>query len=81
MTIEICIGSSCYVKGSDKVVLIVKDLLVKRQLDTKVELKGSFCMNACEHGIGVKLNGKMIRILDLDQAEEQLNRALDEALL
>ena len=81
MTIEICIGSSCYVKGSDKVILIVKDLLVKRQLDTNVELKGSFCMHACEHGIGVRINGKMIRILQLDQAEEQLNRALDEALV
>lgn len=81
MTIEICIGSSCYVKGSDKVVLIVKELLIKRQLDTKIEFKGSFCMNVCAQGIGVKVNGKMIRILDLDLAQQQINLALDEALL
>jgi len=61
MTIEICIGSSCYVKGSDKVVLLVKEILVNRGLDAKVELKGSFCMNACTQGIGVKIDGKMIR--------------------
>lgn len=79
MTIEICIGSSCYVKGSDKIVLLMKEILSKRQLDTKVELKGSFCMNACTQGIGIKINGNMIRILDLDQAETQINLALDEA--
>ncbi len=81
MTIEICIGSSCYVKGSDKVVIIVKELLAKRQLDTKVELKGSFCMNACTQGIGVKIDGRMIRILAIEDAETQINIALDEALL
>jgi NADH:ubiquinone oxidoreductase subunit E len=80
MTIEICIGSSCYVKGSDKIVLLMKEILSKRQLDTKVELKGSFCMNACTQGIGIKINGNMIRILDLDQAETQINLALDEAM-
>jgi len=80
MTIEICIGSSCYVKGSDKVVLLVKEILVNRGLDAKVELKGSFCMNACTQGIGVKIDGKMIRLLDLNLAEKQLNLAIDEAL-
>ncbi len=80
MTIEICIGSSCYVKGSDRIVVLMKEILVKRQLDTKVELKGSFCMNACTQGIGVKINKTMIRILDLDAAETQINLALDEVI-
>lgn len=80
MTIAICIGSSCYVKGSDRIVVLMKEILVKRHLDTKVELKGSFCMNACTQGIGVKINKTMIRILDLDAAETQINLALDEAI-
>lgn len=80
MNIEICIGSSCYVKGSDKLVILVREILAERQLESKIELKGSFCMNACSQGIGVRINHKMIRILDLDLAKQQIQNAIDEVL-
>jgi NADH:ubiquinone oxidoreductase subunit E len=81
MNIEICIGSSCYVKGSDKLVTIVREILADRHLESKIELKGSFCMSACTQGIGVRINHKMIRILDIDQAKKQINQAIDEELV
>ncbi len=80
MNIEICIGSSCYVKGSDKLVILVREILAERQLESKIELKGSFCMNACAQGIGVRINHKMIRIMDLDLAKQQIQNAIDEVL-
>ena len=38
ITLEICIGSSCYVKGSNQVVKIINNLLEEKNWKDKVEV-------------------------------------------
>lgn len=42
MTITICIGSSCHLKGSRTIIQKLEELITERQLNDKIELNGSF---------------------------------------
>ena len=60
IVIEICLGSSCYVKGANKVVETVKAYIKENDWDHLIELKGAFCMGNCSDGLGLRINGEII---------------------
>ena len=47
MLIEICIGSSCYLKGSQKLVELFQKEIESRKLDAQITLAGCFCKGMC----------------------------------
>lgn len=47
MIIEICVGSSCHLKGSHEIVELFKDAVQQYNLDNEVTLAGSFCTGKC----------------------------------
>ncbi len=56
MKITVCIGSSCHIKGSRKVVESLQQLIAENGLEDKVELSGTFCMNKCQQGVCVSVD-------------------------
>lgn len=62
MTISICIGSSCHLKGSKQIVERLQKLVTANRLDEKVTLKGAFCMGNCVHGVCVKVDDSMFSV-------------------
>ena len=62
MTITICIGSSCHLKGSRTIIQRLEELITERQLNDKIELNGSFCMGECSNGVCVKINDKLFSV-------------------
>lgn len=56
--ITICIGSSCHLRGSRGVVTILEKLVAASGLEEEINLRGSFCMGECEHGVCVEFEGK-----------------------
>ncbi len=55
MKIEICLGSSCHSKGSNKIVLFLKEYVKK---NSDVKLSGLLCTDRCENGPILIINGK-----------------------
>ena len=51
MKVTVCIGSSCHIKGSRRVVERLQQLLAEKRLTDKVELAGTFCMGKCQQGV------------------------------
>ena len=51
----VCIGSACYVKGSEKIVERLQYHIAQKKLDAEVLLKGSFCLEHCKNGVTVKI--------------------------
>ena len=47
MIIQICVGSACHLKGSEKLVGLFEDALKKYDLENDVTLAGSFCTGRC----------------------------------
>ena len=52
MIIEICVGSSCHIKGSHEIVEMFQKEIQQRTLDNEITLAGCFCNGQC-HREGV----------------------------
>lgn len=79
-TIEICVGSSCFVKGSNELVAVLKKYLEDNNLEDSVQMKGSFCMGQCSKGLGVKVDGKLLEGVTLMNAIELIEKELQLVL-
>ena len=62
MTITICIGSSCHLKGSRTIIQKLEELITEHQLNDKIDLNGSFCMGECSNGVCVKINDELFSV-------------------
>lgn len=54
--IMICVGSTCHLCGSKKVVRRFQELVAQYQLQDKVEMAGKFCMGKCGEGVSVMID-------------------------
>ena len=54
MLIQICVGSSCHLKGSPEIVELLQKSVEEYHLESEVTLVGSFCIGKCNR-IGVTL--------------------------
>ena len=50
MTITVCLGSACHVKGSHFVLEGLKSLIKQHHVEDKVTLAGTFCTGNCQKG-------------------------------
>ena len=54
--VTVCIGSSCHLKGSHRVVSEVQSLIAEHKLKEQIELGGTFCMGKCQQGVCVTVD-------------------------
>lgn len=52
MIIQICVGSSCHLKGSPEIVELLQNAVAEYSLTDEITLAGSFCIGKCNR-IGV----------------------------
>ena len=71
LQIDICVGSSCHLKGSYQILKIFEELIKKNKLEDRVELKASFCLGRCTKGVSVRVEGNFIEELTMVNAEEK----------
>ena len=62
MKITVCIGSSCHLKGSRRVVEELQHLIAENNLKDEAELGGTFCM-AVSRASASRLMTSFIRFL------------------
>lgn len=73
MDVMVCIGSSCYLKGSKDIISILQKLIEHNGLNEKVNLAGSFCMGHCMEGVCVKVDGNLFSVTP-SSTEEFFNK-------
>ena len=54
MIIQICVGSSCHLKGSYDVLEQMKSIVKKYNVEDVVTLQASFCLGDCAEGVTVR---------------------------
>lgn len=58
--VEICVGSSCHLKGSEEIVELLRESVEKNGLEDEVILNGSFCAGKCNRiGVTVTVNDEV----------------------
>lgn len=72
MNITICIGSSCHLKGSRKIINTLDQLSTDNNLQDQVTMAGSFCMGRCTEGVCVTLDGEFFSLTP-ETAEDFFN--------
>lgn len=57
LVVQICVGSSCHLKGSQQIVELMQKAVEEYRLDGEVVLMGSFCAGKCNReGVTVQIN-------------------------
>ena len=57
LIVQICIGSSCHLKGSPEIVQLFENAINEHNLSEEVFLMGSFCIGKCNRlGVSVQIN-------------------------
>jgi NADH:ubiquinone oxidoreductase subunit E len=55
--VQICVGSSCHIKGSPEIVELLQQAVAEHHLEDEVTLAGSFCIGKCNRvGVTVQVN-------------------------
>ena len=55
--VQICVGSSCHLKGSPEIVALLQKAVEEHHLEGEVVLSGSFCIGKCNRvGVTVQVN-------------------------
>ena len=62
MKVTVCIGSSCHIKGSRRVVEGLQNRIAENGLDDKVKLGGTFCMGKCQQGVCVTVDDEFCSV-------------------
>ncbi len=57
VTISICVGSSCHLKGAYDIIHQCEEIISRFGLRDRVELKGTFCLGKCsQEGVTIVIN-------------------------
>lgn len=57
MIIQICVGSSCHIRGSERIVELLQEAIKNDNLERDITLAGSFCIGRCNRvGVTVQVN-------------------------
>lgn len=57
MTVELCMGSSCFARGNSTALSELENFIEDNGLGDKVELVGHLCLGKCNNGPHVMING------------------------
>jgi len=76
ITVTICVGSSCHIKGAREMIACFTDFLSKEGLQDEVELKGSFCMEHCGEGINWKINDEILSSSSVEEGVKMLQKKI-----
>lgn len=61
LSLSVCVGSSCHLKGSYDVIEGFREAISSRGLEDKIELKAAFCLGKCGYdGVTIKVEDKII---------------------
>ena len=60
MIVQICVGSSCHLKGSPEIVELLQNAVEEYHLEDDVVLTGSFCIGKCNRiGVTVQVDDEV----------------------
>jgi NADH:ubiquinone oxidoreductase subunit E len=68
VTVTVCVGSSCHIKGSRQIIVRFNELLKEHGLEDKIELQGSFCMERCGEGLNWQIDDEPITSSSVEEA-------------
>ncbi|NQS76531.1 MAG: 4Fe-4S dicluster domain-containing protein [Peptococcaceae bacterium] len=60
LRVAVCLGTGCYLRGAYDVIKEFNELAEEHDIADFLELKGTFCLEKCDNGISVNINGEIV---------------------
>ena len=60
MTLSVCIGSACHLKGSYEVKTTFQELIAANHLEEQVFLEVAFCLGHCSDGVTIRVDEEIV---------------------
>ena len=70
LTTQVCVGSSCFLRGSKKTIAEIEDLIAEFQMNDKVLPKDCFCHGKRTCGVTVMVGKKLFTGIATNNVEE-----------
>lgn len=64
--IMICLGSSCFSRGNQETLTVIKSYIQTKNLNADLTFKGKLCSGLCNEGPIVVINGEIFREVSAD---------------
>ena len=69
--IEVCVGSSCHLKGAPRIVELLQEKIEKNNLGDEIVLTGAFCSGRCNRiGVSVTVGVEVFTRITPDASSE-----------
>jgi NADH:ubiquinone oxidoreductase subunit E len=59
--ITICLGSSCFSRGNEENLELVKEFLQVHELKDEIEFRGHLCQERCNKGPVIEIDGQIFQ--------------------
>lgn len=76
LSVSVCVGTSCMVKGSQQLLHRLIEYIEERGLHNAVDVKATFCFEACDRGPTISVGGEVMHKCTFEQACMVLDREL-----
>ncbi len=75
--VQVCVGSSCHIKGSAEIVELLQAALAEHHIEDEVTLAGSFCIGKCNRiGVTVQVDDEVYVGITRDNFREFFNNSI-----
>lgn len=78
--IKICLGSSCFSRGSSEMVKMVQKYIRDKNISNKVAFMGDHCTGNCCLGPNIRIDGKIFNEITVTNITDILDRNLKDIL-
>ena len=78
ITVELCMGSSCFARGNSEILQAVENYLAEKGLSDSVELVGHLCLGKCKFGPNLRIDGTDYSGLTPEEAITHIAKALEK---
>jgi NADH-quinone oxidoreductase subunit G len=70
----VCVGTSCYVRGSQKLLERIMQHVKEERLDNTVDVRATFCFEACDKGPTVRIGETVIHKCTFDDVKREIRK-------
>ena len=70
VTVSVCLGSACHLKGANGVLEAFLALVEKYHIQARVQMAGNFCQGRCTEGVVIQIDNLIITNVSKDQVHD-----------
>lgn len=80
VTIHVCVGSACHLRGSYSLINKFQELISEGGFEEAIELRAAFCLGNCTKPVSVRVNDGPVISVEEDTIQDFFNDTVARGL-